>query len=314
MEKEYLRSEYQRLFYPEDLPIVIESYKLVTDAAFQIVLEHQKNNTPTSPEDIYAGHLFQMTVLKSVAILKLAEPINYHNDISNFDIKGIFDPFTLSNIIRSQYEAFCNFNNIYINAFSAEELKFKYYLWVISGLKYRQTFKAVQEDVIIKKQNELLEIGELKTKIETSSVYQSLNSESKEKVNKAIKKKKWQVNIEGENVSFLGWHEMFTNAGVNELLDGQYTELSLKAHPSNVSVFQFGSMYSENTDFRTALLSIELSKWLISFFISDYCFYFKNAKQTFNQLPIMTQILINGYNIMCRSEIHKTNNISNILN
>ncbi len=63
MEKEYLRQEFQRLFYPEDSQTIIESYKLVTDAAFQIVSK-QKGKVLKSAIDIDAGHLFQMTILK----------------------------------------------------------------------------------------------------------------------------------------------------------------------------------------------------------------------------------------------------------
>lgn len=313
MEKEYLRQEFKRLFYPEELSTVMESYKLITDAAFAIV-SVQKSKPLNKVEDVDAGHLFQMTILKNLSIHKLAESIDYHNSIGGFKMLNLYDPFTLSGIVRTQYEAFCNFNNIYRFSQTQEEQRFKHNLWVLSGLNYRQSFPATQTDTIQKKEIELKQIGELETEIRSSLIYSNLNDASKENIEKAIKRKKWQVIIQGEKASSIPWHEMLRNAGANDLMNGQYTSLSLNTHPSNVSVFQFESMYSSKTDLPTTILTIKLSKWLISCLIADYCYYFPDAKTAFENLPVMTQIIINGYNLMFRGEQYKINQISSILN
>jgi hypothetical protein len=311
MDKHLLRKEYLRLIYPEDLPTLLESYKLVTDVALEIVAK-QKNVLSNSPEDLDAGHLFQMTVLKNLSIAKLADPLHYTNDISNFSMR-LHDPFAMSNIARSQYEAFCNFNNIYRSSKSPEEKQLKYYLWVISGLKNRQSFKAELEESVTKKERERLEIIELHEKIVQSALYQTLEEDSKENVKKAIKSKKWQIQVNSNRAFTIGWQEMMKNAGANELLDGQYTALSLNTHPSNVSVFQFGSLYSTDKVFAATLLTIKLSKWLTALFISDYCNYFADAKHTFDKGPLMSQILINSYNLMLRNESYKINSVSEML-
>ncbi len=226
----------------------------------------------------------------------------------------LYDPFALASIVRTQYEAFCNFNNIYCFSKSAEEKLFKYNLWVLSGLKYRQNFSAVQKENIEKKEIEKKQIIELKEEIKLSSVYKNLAPDSKENIDKAIKWKKWQIVLDGQNARSIAWHEMMTNAGATDLLNGQYTSLSLNTHPSNVSVFQFKDLYSEANDLPLSLLTIKLSKWLISFFIADYCCYFEDAKSSFNELPLMTQILVNQYNSMFRTEKYRINNASSILN
>jgi hypothetical protein len=313
MEKELLRSEFQRLIYPEDLPTVIESYKLVTDAAFEIISQ-QKNKQLTLVEDIDCDYLFQMTTLKNLSILKLSESLNYNKNMGSFDTNNIFDPFALNNIVRSQFEAFCNFNNIYRLSKSPEEIKFKYNMWVLSGLKYRQTFQTKLAESVKKKEDERLQIIDLKKAITTSEIFKSLNTESQDNIQKAIKAKKWQIWISNERAHVIGWHEMLMNAGANKLLDGQYTFLSLSTHPSNVSVFQFKDMYSSKNDLPNSILAIKLSKWLISSFISDYCYYFKDAKEIFDKLPLKTQIMINGFNLMIRNESYKINGASSILN
>jgi hypothetical protein len=313
MGKEYLRQEFTRLIYPEDLSTVMESYKLVTDAAFAIV-SAQRSKQLKAVEDVDAGHLFQMTILKNLSIIKLAEPLDYQSLLGGFKMQNLYDPFALSSIVRTQYEAFCNFNNIYRFSKTPEEIKFKHNLWVLSGLNYRQSFPATQKETIQKKEAELKQIEELQVELRSSAIYSGLSVESKENFEKAIKWKKWQVVIRGEKASFIPWHEMLRNAGATDLLKGQYTSLSLNTHPSNVSVFQFESMYATKTDLPTTILTIKLSKWLISFMIADYCHYFAEAKAAFETLPVMTQIMINGYNSMFREEQYKINQISNILN
>ncbi|MBL7935738.1 MAG: hypothetical protein JNM51_08005 [Bacteroidia bacterium] len=313
MEKEELRREYHRLFYPEDLRIAMESYKLVTDAAFQII-SSQKGQPLSSNEDIDGMYLFQMTAMKNLSILNLMQSLNYYNELGDFNMENLHDPFALSCLVRTQYEAFCNFNNIYRVSKSADEKTFKYLLWVLSGLKYRQSFPTKQQENIEKRENERLQIEELKKAIKMSRTYLNLDPDAQDNIDKAIKSKKWQVIVNGEKAHGIPWHEMMSNAGATDLFNGQYTSLSLNTHPSNVSVFQFKNMYSDGNDLPTSILTMKLSKWLISFFIADYCYYFEDAKQTFEKLPLMTQILINQYNSLFRTEIYRINHASNSLN
>ncbi len=312
MEQEILRNEYKRLIYPEDLATALESYKLITDAGFEI-MKTQKEKTQNI-ENTDAIGLYEMTILKNLSIFKLAESLNYNSNIGDFIISNRFDPFALSSIIRTQYEAFCTFNNIFRLSKTAEERKFKYNLWVLSGLKYRQNFPTKLEENIKKKQDEKLEIIDLLNKIRGSEVYQHLNTESKDRIENAIKRKNWQVATSGDEANIIPWHEMFNNAGVNAILEGQYSSLSLNAHPSNVSVFQFADMFLRGNDLPNSIFTIKISKWLISLLIADYCYYFKDAKERFDGLPIMTQILVNSYNLMCRNESFKINDASKILN
>lgn len=313
MEKEILRAEYRRLIYPEDLATALESYRLITDAAFEI-MKNQKGKMQTNIEDTDAIGIYEMTILKNLSIFKLAESLNYNSNIGDFEISNRFDPFALSSIIRTQYEAFCTFNNIFRLSKSSEERKFKYNLWVLSGLKYRQNFSPKLKENIKKKEDEKLEIIELLNKIRGSEIYQRLNAESKDKIENAIKRKNWQVVTIRDEANILPWHEMFNNAGANTILEGQYSSLSLNAHPSNVSVFQFADMFLRRNDLTNSIFTIKISKWLISLFIADYCYYFKESKEEFGKLPVMTQILINSYNLMCRDESYKINDASKILN
>ena len=67
---------------------------------------------------------------------------------------------------------------------------------------------------------------------------------------------------------------MTTNAGANDMIEGQYSHLSLATYPSNVSVLQFSSMYVENQQEFNAKMALQLSKTFMAMFIRDYVVYF----------------------------------------
>lgn len=301
-----VRNEYKRLLGPEDLPTMIEGYKIVTDAGFTILNQHGREKAKTV-WDHDGKLLFQMTVLKSLSLLQLSNPISYSNSVDGSSLNNTYDPFAMDNLVRAQYEAFCNFNNIYIQSKSEDERVLKYNLWVLSGLNYRQRFNVTSDYAIEKKKNEAKEIEELVAATIVNKYYLQLDEQSKKNINDGIKKRDWQFKVDGNKAYKVGWHEMMTNAGANTMLDDQYSHLSLNTHPSNVSVFQFGSMYREGLQEFNVRMALKLSKIFIAMFIRDYCIYFSGCGEMFNKLPSIHQLLINSYNTMFRGEAYKLN-------
>ena len=311
--KEKLRSEYSRLLRPTDFPTMVESHKIVADIGFAILKEHGKHGTKTS-WDHDGNLLYQMTMLKSLSLTQHATPLNHLNSIDGSRLNDTFDPFAMASIVRSQYEAFCNFNNIYIQSKSIDELKLKYHLWVISGLNYRQRFKATTPAHVKKKEGEQKEIANLLETIKANACFIQLDEQSQKNVFDGIKKKDWQFKIDGVKASKIAWHEMMTNAGASDMLEGQYSSLSLNSHPSNVSVFQFGTMYIEGMQVFNTRMAIQLSKVFTAMFIRDYLVYFKEYQKYFETFAPIPQMLINTYNGMFRNEGYRLNDINNMLN
>ena len=307
------RIEFSRLLGPTNLKEMIEGHKLISDVGFTILYKHGQEGAKTSVWDHDGNILYQMSVLKSLSLHQLAQSINYFNDIDGSSLKNTYDPFGMYNIVRSQYEAFCNFNNIFIQSKSEDELKLKYYLWVISGLNYRQRFKVESDWAKKKKESEADEIAELNKLILENICYKQLEEQSQKNIQDCIKKRDWQIKIEGSKASKIAWHEMMTNAGANDMLEGQYSHLSLATHPSNVSVFQFSSMYVENQQEFNAKMALQLSKTFMAMFIRDYITYFKLQNKHFDNLPLIPQMLINSYNTMFRNDSYRINDINNLL-
>lgn len=311
--KEELRKEFTRLLIPQDLNNAIESHKLITDVGFTVLLKHG-NECSDTDWNHDANLLFQMAILKSLSLQQLSLPINYINEIDNSTLKNAYDPFAMFAIIRTQYEAFCNFNNIYLFSKSIDEIQLKYYMWVLSGLNYRQRFKTESEDTKKKKETEARQIEELINKVKANNCFLQLNEQSQKNILDCIKKRDWQIKVEGVNASKIAWHEMMTNAGTSDKLESHYSLLSLNTHPSNVSVFQFGTMYIQNMQEPTVTMALQLSIIYTSMLIRDYIVYFDLCEKIFNKLPLLPQMLINSCNALFRDEEYRLNDTNNMLN
>ena len=98
--------------------------------------------------------------------------------------------------------------------------------------------------------------------------------------------------------------------GLNkDIFDNIYTYFSLYAHPSEVAVFQFESMFStENEEFiQLTLTNMKYCFSLMSVFVADYINMFPQVKDTFEKLDIYKQIAINAHNKMLRDDAYSIN-------
>ncbi len=314
------KEQYRKLLMDLTIPGNIDNehiaFKKIIDVGMKMLWDHKKNTTINETDN--DGHLsFQMTLLKSISLLKLSSGLYYFNDLNNTHLNSVFDPFGMGNIVRSQYEAFCNFNNIYIQSIDSNQLAIKYYLWVIAGLNSRQRFPT-SEKTILKREKEAHIIKNYIDLLNKNVCFESLSGSGKLNIQKCIKKREWQIVINRNNAYKIGWHEMFSNAGVNKIYDEQYNYLSTVSHPSNLSIIQFREMYEgetlvERVDFQSMKVMLNTSKSIVAFLIRDYITYFK-LYSAFNELPVIDQMLVNVNNKNFRGDEYLLNNCLELLN
>ncbi len=301
----------------ENIEDDIISYKKIIDVGMKILWDHNRNSNLNEVEND-AHILVQMSLLKSISLLKLSEGLHYTNELNDTHLNDIFDSFGMGNIVRSLYEAFCNFNNIYIQSKNKDEIDLKYNVWVLSGLNSRQRFPAKTENSIQQREKEAKIILEYNELLEVNSCYNSLQESGKSNIERCIKKREWQIKIDSNNAYKIAWHEMFTNAGVKHY-DEQYNYLSSVSHPSNLSVIQFKQMYEGESidkrgDYHSMKLMLSTSKTIIAFLIRDYIKYFNLIEEYFEKIPLLDQMLINVYNRNFRGEDYVLNDCLNKLN
>jgi hypothetical protein len=300
-----IKQEFNRILDAVDLPGQLESYKMVTDAAFHIL--HRHKGATMSVVDYEGNLLYQMTTLKCLSLLKLCEGLNYKNDIEGFTMMEMYDPFTMNGIVRSQFEAYCNFNNIFIQSKSDEEKQLKYLLWVLSGLLNRQCFPVMMRENVEKKEAERKDIEKIWEDIRANRIFSGLDAKSQKRILE-MRKEDWKLSVKDKSADFSGWEKLMKNSGINEALEQQYRSLSLSSHPSNVSVFQFSDMYrNKQVALINVMMAIKLSKFFVSFFIRDYCVHSAVARQIFDDMPILHQLIINSYNRMFKGENYEIN-------
>lgn len=310
MAKYHIRDEFLRLHNGENYSDRLDSFNNVVDTAFKILYEDQKRTYKTQFKQ-EANLLYQMTIMKCLSLQKLIDGIYYTNPISKLKFTGLYDTFSIYSVIRSVFESICIFNNIYIFPIKEESKMLLYYLWVISGLKYRQRFESnvVSQKGEKKLKEESEEIKKAEQKIYTNSYFISLPKKEQKKIGKALNNNKFQFYFENDIIFFAPWAKMFENMGVNDIFRNAYTDLSLNTHPSNVSVFKFRDMYDGHTDKLLSYIALDQVKVFISFIIRDYITLFPGNMITFNNLPEVNQMIINSYNRMFRGAKYQLNDI-----
>jgi len=314
-ERELIRQEFKRLNYPKDLQTAHESYKVILDVGWKVYKDHVGTNTTVMGQDAHL--LYQMVLLKSISIQSLAEGKGYQNDLDPAMalLGDTIDVFGIWNLVRSQFESVCTFNHIYLFPTDQKQKELLYDLWQVAGLKYRQRFaiNLEGEENIKKAATELKDIEFLTNRICNSPAFTSIHVDEQTKIKNAVKGKDFQWYFDGSRVKQGAWHQLCKNMGTNDLFDNMYTYLSLSTHPSSVSIFQFKDLYKNKDHVQVTMFALSISKALISFLIRDYCTYFAECRKTFDNLPIVDQLLVNFYNSTFREKKYQINDIGHYI-
>jgi len=310
MEKEKLRAEYMRL---NKLATIEDCLDL-----FDIFLEHLWNVVQVHHEDkVYslankdAKILNQMMFTKLTHLKKIVEGVGY--TAKNGDrLNKIVDPTIVASLTRNIFETVSVFNLIYRNTKSEDEKIIIYGLWVSSGLKYRQRFQSVATtpENIQKIADEQKQIDNIEKEIKETALYKSLDAKNQGKIDEKIKQKDFKIRFDGTEVIYLAWQEMCDVMGLNKnIFEHIYTYFSLYAHPSEVSVFQFETMFSrQNEEFKQlTTTNLKYCFSLMSVFVADYIYLFPQVKATFEKLEIYKQIALNAHNKMLREDSYSIN-------
>jgi len=275
-----------------------------------VIYKHQQDKVE-SYIDEDAKIINQMIFSKLQHVRLLLSGVNYISK-NGIRLNTILDPTVIASTVRNIFETICLFHLIFIDTKSHEEKDLLYQLWVISGLKYRQRFSHVatteESKELIKSEEK--QISERENKVKSSELYKSLSFREQEKILKKIKAKDYKIRIEGNIVKYLSWQDMFNLLDCETtLFDSFYTYFSLYSHPSNVSVDQFAQMFDKEDLVFAEMTRINLKYCfvMLSVFIADYIKLFPKVLETYNNLPVFDQIIINSYNRCFRDEKYSIN-------
>lgn len=285
---EFLKKEKLKLDYKEIVEKLVEKtssleYRLseskkISDCISKVI--HKKKDDSECSN--IANLLLQMSLCKYNSIIKLTDGI---------DINGIriIEPFSIFTILRSIYETYAVFNNIFINSENSDQLEYKYCLFKLSSLNYRQKFPTKLQENLIKKNNESVEIDNIKNLIRNNSIYISRNSVLLNKtycdkggnIKKYTIKKSEDILFDKKNSNVCNsgisknYSELIEQSGINnsKLFEEKYNYLSMLSHPSYIGCLQFGEVFSNNIENEYINTILLISNAIMSGFINDYKLY-----------------------------------------
>ena len=279
--------------------------KIFLDYFLLVIVKHNQDVEHTA-ERADAKIIHQMIFTKTLSIKRLLEGLAYKSSFGP-QLNSVIDPTSIGPLIRSIYETVCLFNMIFRQPTNEAQKKIIYNLWVISGLKYRQSFSSFYDQPVQKLQEESQEIKNLIAEIEELDYFKKLDEKSQKNIQTKIKKKDFKIHFENDAVHFLSWQDVSSRMGLregNDLFENVYNYFSHYSHPTVASVFQFESMFSgskKTNEFLSKANMLYVFS-LLSFFIADYIFYFPQVLKTFEEQELTKQILLNWHNQLHRGE------------
>ena len=301
----------------EDCKIVLEKF-----SRFLMVVvnkHHYEDIHKQSEADLKI--ILQMLFSKTLYINQLLDGIDYKCDdfVSDklgedsysretFALNRIIDPTIIAMQVRGAFEMLCTFQIIYCIPDTDEKKDIIYYLFQNEGLRYQsRLYSGVTDSKLIEQRDEeQKQIDDNVSIIKNTQTYKDLSSDNQAKIDKILKGKSYRVNIQEANVdTCVSWEsipELFNLK--NALLDNIYTHFSTYAHPSYISVRNYGVMFDvENPKFiEFAKMEIMFCVTLLSIFIGDYMKIFPEVKNIYLTMNIEDQIILNFYNRMFRGE------------
>ena len=308
MTQEELRVEYTRLMRLETLKDCSDLLDVYLKLFFKVIRKNPEESNTTAESQAELVH--QMIFTKMGHLKELIKGFEYEKD--GVKLNRIVNPTVIASHIRNLFETVAMFNLVFINPKTADEKTILYNLWVSAGLKFRQRFEIVvkKSESQEKLDNEKQQIEDLKTEIENTDLYKSLNEKEQNKIQSKLKEKDYKIQFKDGKVDFLSWQQTVPVMGIKEgIMDTIYTYFSLYAHPSSVSVFQFADMFKKGDTPFLDLTTFNLNNFffLVSIFIFDYIKLFPKVKGIFESLEQIEQIVIDRQNVFARDESFSIN-------
>ncbi|MBS4064442.1 MAG: hypothetical protein KGZ74_07765 [Chitinophagaceae bacterium] len=312
MTQEELRDIFKKYCLSSDLSSQKEILDCFANFFLKIIHKHHLE-PPNTPSLIQAKLVLQMILTKVLNLRSLIEGFAF-TSYEGVHLNRIIDPTIVGISLRNLYETVSMFHIVYVNPKNDEEKNFLHLMWVISGLKYRQRFETniISNEAKEKYLFEKEQIESLSKSLEETDLFKSLSIKNKEKVRNRLEKREYLIALDDQNVKFLSWQDCAKTMGIkHSFFDNIYTFFSLYAHPSNVSVFQFGEMFSNDKKpfLQFSQTKIEYSIILLSIFLADFIKLFPSVRTTFEEIPQSEQLILSYPNYLARGESYKINNI-----
>lgn len=273
----------------------------------KVLFELTTHIYPLTKGDVYksrANIICQMIIAKNAHIITSAKGISINDKLI-----PVIDPTAIGVIVRNVFETVVMFHNVFTYHKDPAIKSLVYDLWDIAGLAYRQKFTTVlsSEEIFnnierrkMFEENKIKHVEELNfikttiSRIKQSNLFKS-NLSNQKVINHLISTKDFKLNFHNGKIIPISWQNA---ANLMKYKQNQmqivYTLLSLYAHPSSVSVFQYDEMFKDGDNIGLTRLQFFILSSLNISFIVEYLKLFPEGFSIFNNLPEDEKIIINS--------------------
>ena len=169
-------------------------------------------------------------------------------------------------LTRATMEAFLVFHCVFFAPTKADEKKFRYWSYKAAGIAEWQNLLESISEHEQEKAEEKKELNELRERLKSNTVFQSLTNNQK----KRILKGEWRL---------LSWREIAIDAGFSKMLASPiYRYLSGSAHSSSLSNLRMAQVLINKEPEKLVQNSINTMTILIANMIREYCALFPRAQ------------------------------------
>lgn len=210
-----------------------------------------------------------------------------------------YDLFTVNSTFRTMMENYATFHNIFIEAKTENEQRFRFLLWKIDGLHDKSKFDITDNDFkgaknILEKDKVIL--ADTIKEFEDSQFYKSLDQQELYKIYKADKKRyDWRFIVDSNRIitclkiSDLIKHSCRTKAFINT-----YRYTSIHTHTNYLAIEHFKETRGKQISKEYTDPITKLAIYLTCLLITDMCALDKNAHNAFQSIPDEVKNYING--------------------
>lgn len=278
--------------------------KVMLDFYFDVIISPECRKVTTHIEDDRNIWL-QIIFSKGSQFRSLLDGVEYSNR-SGY-LNPIIDFTVLFTIARNVYESLITFEILFSIPKTEEQQTIIYNLFMAHGLCER--LKNLDED--IQKRNEgrihseQNDIEECKRAIEGTSLFKTLNKQTKNVIENAIGKKFRYIFKEDNTLKRIDYNKGYELLNVKEnLFNNIYPFFSLYGHPSYLSLIQFRDAFKNEyrADKCMAKCATQCILSFMSIFIIDYMKLNFNAKALYNNLEEPRRFAIGMFEDAMRGE------------
>ncbi len=184
------------------------------------------------------------------------------------------DSASIDVLTRATMEAFLVFHYVFYAPTTAEEKDYRYQAYKAAGLAERQNFPTITEEGRQALDNDKIELDELREKLRSNAVFQSLKDRQKRQIFEGKGNWRWKPDCS----KHISWRDIALDAGFSEMLASHmYRHLAGYAHSSRSSVLQMTQALL-NKENQQCNLSVSTMNIVIANMIREYCALFPWAQ------------------------------------